>query len=95
MIIVAGYLRVDPAQRDSYLRGCIPVVRVARATAGCLDFCMSADLLDPARINIMERWDNREVVEAFRGSGPSDDQQAAIVAADVAEYDIATIRRLT
>ena len=68
-VIVAGHLAVDPSQRDDYLSGCVGVVRQARATAGCLDFALSADLIDAGRINILERWESRAAVEVFRGSG--------------------------
>ncbi len=95
MIIVAGYLLVDPARRDAYLADCADVLAQARGTRGCLDFCQSPDLLDPARINIFELWDNREAVQAFRGSGPSGEQQSAITGASVSEYDIAGVRLLT
>jgi quinol monooxygenase YgiN len=95
MIIVAGQLLVDPGERDAYLAGCVPVIEQARGTAGCLDFSLTADLVDPARINIFERWETAEAVAAFRGSGPSDDQAAAIRSASVAEYDIADVRSLT
>ena len=81
MVIVAGHVVVDPEQRDDYLSGCVEVVRQARRTAGCLDFSLSADLLDPGRVNIFERWESVAAVEAFRGSGPSDEQGAAILAA--------------
>ena len=94
MVIVAGQIVVDPQQRDDYLSGCVEVVRQARGTAGCLDFALSADLLEPGRVNIFERWESQAAVEAFRGSGPSDDQGPAIVAASVAEYDIAAERTL-
>lgn len=94
MVIVAGHIVVNPQQRDDYLSGCVEVVRQARRTAGCLDFALSADLLEPGRVNIFERWESQAAVEAFRGSGPSDDQGAAIVAASVAEYDIADERTL-
>ena len=94
MVIVAGQIVVDPQQRDDYLSGCVEVVRQARGTAGCLDFALSADLLEPGRVNIFERWESQAAVEAFRGSGPSDDQGAAIVAASVAEYDIRDERTL-
>jgi quinol monooxygenase YgiN len=94
MVIVAGHVVVDPRQRDDYLSGCVEVVRQARRTAGCLDFALSADLLELGRVNIFERWESQAAVEAFRGSGPSDDQGAAIVAASVAEYDIADERTL-
>jgi quinol monooxygenase YgiN len=95
MVIVAGYLVVDPPQRDSYLVGCKAVVQRARRTQGCLDFAISADLLDPSRIDVFERWESQAAVDAFRGSGPSDEQQASIVSASVSEYDVRDERRLT
>lgn len=95
MVIVAGHLIVDPTQRQSYLADCASVVQQARRAAGCLDFAITADLVDPGRINIFERWESQSAVEAFRGSGPSDEQSAAMLAASVAEYDIADVRSLT
>jgi quinol monooxygenase YgiN len=95
VVIVAGHVVVDPEQRDDYLSGCVEVVRQARHAPGCLDFSLSADLLEPGRINILERWESQAAVEAFRGSGPSDEQGAAIVAAAVAEYDVGDERGLT
>jgi quinol monooxygenase YgiN len=65
------------------------------ATPGCLDFAITADLVDPGRIDIFERWETQAAVEAFRGGGPSDEQSAAILSASVAEYDVAAIRSLT
>jgi quinol monooxygenase YgiN len=56
MLIIAGWLRVDPDARDRYLQEGKQVVTLARAAPGCLDFSLSADLLDPARINVYERW---------------------------------------
>lgn len=58
MIIVAGTLLLDPEGRSAYLAGCKAVVEQARATPGCLDFSISADLVDASRINIHERWDD-------------------------------------
>lgn len=95
MLIVAGYLIVDPPARAAYLDGCLDVVDRARSAPGCLDFALSADLTDPGRINIFERWTDRESVEAFRGSGTGDAQNAAIRGASVAEYEIAETRSLT
>ena len=95
MVIVAGHLTVASPQRKPYLAGCSNVVEQARRAPGCLDFAITADLLDPSRINIFERWESQAAVETFRGSGPSDDQGAAILSASVAEYDIAEIRVLS
>src|SRR5215208_2031240 len=94
MVIVAGHLTVDPQQRASYLADCVSVVEEARGTAGCLDFAITADLTDPGRINIFERWESQAAVDAFRGSGPSDEQGAAIRSASVAEFDVADVRSL-
>ncbi|CAA9237621.1 MAG: Uncharacterized conserved protein [uncultured Actinomycetospora sp.] len=95
MVIVAGHITVDPAERDAYLAGCVTVVEQARAAEGCLEFAIGADLVDPGRITILERWASQEAVEAFRGSGPSDEQGAAMLSASVAEYDVAGVRSLT
>ncbi len=95
MVIVAGHVLVGPGQRDDYLSGCVEVVRRARRAPGCLDFSLSADLLEPGRINILERWESQAAVEAFRGSGPSDEQGAAVLTAAVAEYDVGDERSLT
>jgi quinol monooxygenase YgiN len=88
---VVGHVTVEPQQREAYLAGCVSVVEQARGTAGCLDFAITADLIDPGRVNIFERWASQAAVEAFR-SGPSDEQGAAMRSASVAEYDVAGVR---
>lgn len=91
MLIVAGYLAVDSAERDEYVANCAEVVEAARATDGCLDFSITADNLDATRVRVYERWASEEQLLAFRGSGPSEGQQAAITDADVKRYVISSI----
>jgi quinol monooxygenase YgiN len=93
MVIVAGHITVDPEQRESYLAGSMSVVEKARRADGCLDFAITADLLDPG-VNLFERWESQAAVETFRSSGPSNKQRAAMLSASVAEYDIADVRLL-
>jgi quinol monooxygenase YgiN len=88
MIIVAGSLIVDPPERDAYLDGCVAVVEAARRAPGCLDFALSPDLLDAARINVFERWETEHDLERFRGSGPDDAQVASLRDIRVAEYPV-------
>ena len=95
MVIVAGHIIVDPSQRDDYLSGCVDVVSRARAATGCLDFALSADVVDPGRVNILERWESQAAVEAFRGGGVDDEQGAAIVSTSVAEYEVGATRSLS
>jgi quinol monooxygenase YgiN len=88
VIIVAGSVRVDPEARDAYLDGCREVVAGAREAPGCLDFALSPDLLEPGRINVFERWESASALEAFRGSGPPDDQLAQLREINVSEYEV-------
>lgn len=88
MVIVAGFIAVDPERRDSYLADCAAVIKLARCAPGCLDFAISADPLDPGRVNIMERWESQAAVDAFRGDGPGDEQQDVIVSGSVYEYSV-------
>jgi quinol monooxygenase YgiN len=95
MVIVAGQVFVDPAQRERYLAGCVRVIEQARRTPGCLDFSVAADPVDPGRVNVFERWESQAAAATFRGSGPSEEQRATILAACVAEYDVVNVRSLT
>jgi quinol monooxygenase YgiN len=94
MVIVAGHLIVAVEQRAAYLADARPVVEAARAADGCLDFSLSADLVDPARILVFERWESPQAVEAFRGGGPSGDQAAAILGGSVTQYEVAAAHPL-
>jgi quinol monooxygenase YgiN len=74
MLIVSGHLVLDPADRDAHVSASIGAVRLARQAAGCLDFAVSADPVDPTRVNVFERWAEPEDLDAFRASGDPNDQ---------------------
>jgi quinol monooxygenase YgiN len=95
MIIVSGWLRVASESRAAYLVDCRSVVEAARSAPGCVDFSLSPDLLDNERINVFEQWESVEAVEQFRGAGPSEDQQTAIIGAQVSQHEIASSTSLT
>jgi len=71
MVIVAGHITVEPQERESYLAGCVSVVEQARGITGCLDFAITAVLIDPGRVNIFERWESSAAVGTSRSSGPA------------------------
>ncbi|MBO0839847.1 MAG: antibiotic biosynthesis monooxygenase [Sciscionella sp.] len=83
---------VDAADRESYLADNRKVIELARAAPGCLDFSMSADLIEPDRINVFERWESGEDVERFRGDGPEQEQAARIRDAEVLRYLISGVQ---
>lgn len=88
MIIVTGHLVVDPADRDRAVELSREAVIAARATPGCIDFAVSADAVEPDRVNISERWTHRAALDRFRGSGPEGEVGELIRDFAVAEYDV-------
>lgn len=88
MIIVTGHLTVEAARRDDFVTASAAAVRQARETEGCLDFSVSADPVEPTRVNVSERWTDRASLEAFRGDGPPDDLNELIIDAAVAEFTV-------
>ncbi len=91
MLIIAGHLIVEAADRDRYIADCAMAVTQARRAPGCLDFALTADLLDPARVNVYERWQSDAELATFRGSGPDAETAARILAAEVHKYRISAI----
>lgn len=94
MIIVSGTIRVDPTDRDEYLEECRDVIETARRATGCIDFYLTADPLEPGRINVYEQWESIAAVEEFRGSGPSSNQTAVIQDVTVFQHEIASSEQL-
>ncbi len=75
MLVVVGHLILDPEDRDAHVVASAGAVRLARQAPGCLDFAVSADPVDPTRVNVLERWERSEDLEAFRAtSGDPDDE---------------------
>ena len=91
MLIVAGEIHVDAAERDRYVEACHEVVRAARAAPGCLDFALSADPVDPTRVNVYERWETEAELLAFRGEGAPPADAPDISDADVKRYTISAV----
>jgi quinol monooxygenase YgiN len=62
VILIAGTVDVDPAQRDAALEAGKPHMEATRAWKGCLDYTWSADGLNPGRIYVYERWESQEAL---------------------------------
>lgn len=91
VLIIAGYLIVDAKDREAFVAEGVRAVSMARNAPGCLDFSITADTVDPQRVNIFERWETEEQLLAFRGSGPDSGTAARILDADVKRYVIAAV----
>ncbi|MGJ9412484.1 putative quinol monooxygenase [Aeromicrobium sp. CF4.19] len=91
MIIVAGSLRVAPGERQAFLDGCLGAIEAARSADGCMTFTLGPDPLDDATVTVYERWQDEASLLAFRGAGPDDDQQVAVLGADVRRFEVSDV----
>ena len=90
MIIVSGRIYVRPGRREVFLAASLEAVAQARRAAGCVDFVVAADPLEPDRVNVYELWDSDAALIAFRGEGPSADLTSEILRADVQRHQISS-----
>lgn len=86
MIIVSGRLYVRPERRDAFLAASLEAIKQARRAAGCLDFVVAADPIEPGRVNIYEQWEAEAALTNFRGAGPSSELSAEILRAQVERH---------
>lgn len=88
MVIVSGKILVRPGKRQAFLELSADAITRARATAGCLDFTVSADLIEPDRVNVYEAWESEDALLRFREEGPSTAMLSLIVGAEVARHRV-------
>jgi quinol monooxygenase YgiN len=57
MIVIAGWIDVDPAACDELIEASVPLQRSTRDDEqGCLAYVIAADPVVPGRIHIYEQW---------------------------------------
>lgn len=92
MLIIAGYMEVDPDRRDEYVAAHQDLVRRARAYEGCLDVAITADGVNPARVNNFERWESQESLDAWRKVAHAPDAGIDFTTMDVWLYTVTDTR---
>ncbi len=64
MLVVAGKIRLDPAQREKAVAASLDVMSDTREEPGCISYTFSADLADPAVFHIFEEWESQDALDA-------------------------------
>lgn len=64
MIVVTGYVTIDPDQREAALDAIRTCVTATRAEDGNLDYRYSPDLDEPNRLNLVEQWNDEAALKA-------------------------------
>jgi quinol monooxygenase YgiN len=88
VLIIAGSVQVAPERRDALVAMFEDLVRRARQAPGCLDVAVTADSVDPGRINNLERWESQEHLDAWRAVADAPDVGAEMIAVDVGLFDV-------
>ena len=92
MWIIAGHEHVDAERRDEYVAAHADLVRRARRAPGCLDCAITADPIDPERVNSYERWESWDAIEAWRAVADAPDTEIETRDESVMAYEIASER---
>jgi quinol monooxygenase YgiN len=92
MLIIAGSIEVPKEQRDTFVTAHQDLVKRARQAPGCLDVAITADPVDPGRVNSYERWQSWSDVHAWRAVANAPDMGTTILRDDVQAYEIAAVR---
>ena len=78
MIVIAGYLTIAPDQHEAALDAVRPCVELTRAEDGNLDYCFSFDANTADRLNVFERWESEEAMNAHMATADLAEMMAAI-----------------
>jgi quinol monooxygenase YgiN len=92
MLIIAGHSTLDAADRDPYVTAHQNLVRRARQAPGCLDVAITADPLDPTRVNVFERWESKEHLDAWRAVARAPRSRIKLGSVDVMMYVVSDVR---
>lgn len=61
-IVIWAQIDVEPAGREAALKNARPWIAGALGEPGCIHYNWSADLDNPARINVFEEWESAEAL---------------------------------
>jgi quinol monooxygenase YgiN len=64
MIVIAGHVSLDPAQRENAVAAAREMMRETRQERGCISYTFSADLEQPGRFLIFEEWESDDALRA-------------------------------
>ena len=99
MILVTGFVRLEPADIDAALPAARTMMAASQAEDGCFEYAYSQDLTDPGMIRVTERWRDRAALDAHfqtphMGAWRQALSSLRFLDRQVTAYEIASERRL-
>lgn len=68
MIVVVGYLTINPDKRAEVEAAIATLVPLTVAEEGCVEYRYANDVLEPNRINIWEQWESEDAMNLHMGT---------------------------
>lgn len=97
MLIVAGWMDVNAADRDAFLESRGALMITTRAEPGCIEYVFSPDPTDPARVRLYELWESRADLDLHLQvlrANPAEGTGVPVVTRNIAIYEIASTESL-
>lgn len=94
MLIVAGYFRVAPENREAFLKNRTAAVVRSRGEQGCHAYAFSPDVIDPGLVHLYERWESAENLAAHAAANKANPNQPdgfEVLEHEVVQYKIAAV----
>jgi quinol monooxygenase YgiN len=97
VLIIAGTIRIDAAQRDATLAAAREMMTATRKEKGCHAYSFTADLDDPTLVHLFERWESDADLKAHFATPHMARFQAAIQKLpappklEIAKYEISSV----
>ncbi|WP_430787980.1 putative quinol monooxygenase [Actinoplanes sp. G11-F43] len=88
MLIIAGWYTVAAEDRDKVVESHTDLVERARKAKGNVDLAISADPVDPARVNMFELWESEEALNEWRAVANPPAPISEILGGDVQKHEI-------
>jgi len=88
MIVIAGSVAIDPANRADAVSAAVAMMAATRQEAGCISYTFSEDLEEPGSFRIFEEWESAEALGAHFEAPHMAAFGAAIGAVGVREMNV-------
>ncbi len=97
-VILQGVFSIDPDERDRFVEASIDAMRSSRREAGCLEYVIAADPVDPERAVLSERWESMDHLQQHltqqRNAAPGRTSRPVPRNVEIMLYEVATSRPL-
>lgn len=78
MLVIAGEIEIDPAQRDAAIAAALRMMEETRREAGCISYTFTGDFADAGRFRVFEEWESQAALDAHFASPHMAAFQAAV-----------------